>query len=64
VAEDAEAFSGIGMARRVAEDGDAASGGMGEPGENAQQGGLAGAVAAEEREAGSRLDREVDFAEG
>ena len=55
MADPSYAAAGFGFARVVAEDADLPAAGLGESADDAQQGGLPGAVAADQGEAGARL---------
>ena len=63
VAQDADALPGAAGARVFAEDGDAAARGFRQPTQDAQQRGLARAVAAQQRQAGAAIDVEGNVAQ-
>ena len=62
VPDDADLRSGFGRSSRIAQQLDVTAGGLRKSAQNAQQSGLAGPVAAQDRQARAGLDRETDFA--
>src|SRR5579864_5230408 len=63
MSQDADSLPGSFRARVFSEDRNASSRGLGEAGQNSQQGGFAGAIAAEQCQARAAVHRETDVAE-